>query len=58
MAHRELIQDKRYEEYRQKVHEQKVTSMRPAIDNKSPPTFSHLDSRRKKYQMQRGINAA
>lgn len=46
------IRDKRYEAYSQELHLKKVAEMKPAIDNKSPPTFPHLDNRSKSRQME------
>ena len=54
MAHRELIVDKRYEEYRQKVHVDKLQNMKPAIDNSSPATYSHLSTQRKRLVLESG----
>jgi hypothetical protein len=51
---RSLIVDERYEEHRQAVHKEKLESIKPAIDNKSPPTFSHLESRQKQRQIKNG----
>ena len=52
---RALIVDKRYDEYRQKVHLEKLSSMRPATNTNAPPSFSHLQSQQKKQQMTKGM---
>jgi hypothetical protein len=52
---RALHVDKRYDEYRQKVHLEKLSSMKSATDTTAPPTFSHLDNKKKKQQMQKGL---
>jgi hypothetical protein len=54
MAHRAHIRDKDYEEYSMQVHKKKIKNMKPAIDNKEPLTFSHLQSQRKRIQMESG----
>ena len=52
--HRALIVDQHYEDYRQKIHTQKLDNIKHAVDTKSPPTFSHLDSRGKQNQTAQG----
>lgn len=50
---RAIYPDKRYDAYRQELHVKKVKSMKATVDNKSPPTYSHLESRRKQIELEK-----
>ncbi len=54
MGDRTVHVDKRYDGYRQEVHLKKVQSMRPAINNAEPKSYSHLTSQRKRIQNESG----
>lgn len=51
--HRAIYPDERYDAYRQKLHVEKVKNMKANIDNSSPPTYSHLESRRKQIELEK-----
>eukprot|EP01116_Phalansterium_solitarium_P013012 TRINITY_DN2983_c0_g2_i2.p1 TRINITY_DN2983_c0_g2~~TRINITY_DN2983_c0_g2_i2.p1 ORF type:complete len:233 (+),score=29.28 TRINITY_DN2983_c0_g2_i2:146-844(+) len=51
--HRAIYPDKRYDAYRQDLHVEKVKNMTANIDNSPPPTYSHLESRRKQIELEK-----
>jgi len=50
---RAIYPDKRYDAYRQELHVNKVRNIKPTVDNSSPPTYSHLESRRKQIELEK-----
>jgi len=50
---RAIYPDKRYDAYRQELHVQKVKTMKPSVDISPPPTYSHLESRRKQIELEK-----
>jgi hypothetical protein len=45
---------RRERERQQKVHEERIRSMKPSIDNKPPPVYEHMIVKKKRDQLLEG----
>ena len=46
---------RRWREKEREIHHQKLQMMRPTVEIREPPTFTHLQKKLKKNQMQEGM---
>ncbi len=48
------FRDTRWEEHCDKIHKEKLKSMKHIVKDDSPPTYPHLDTKAKKIQLTKG----